>query len=303
MEHGYTYEATLAASQRVSWRIEDVIGGDKGLDFDKPFMPESLARTEALDFLTPDERKVFNQIRGHNYLYLFGAVEEFILPFVMDHVRPQLNGDDYQVRAMLQFATEEAKHIHLFKCFREEFQKGFGTDCEVIGPPREIAREVLSHHPLAVALTILHVEWITQRHFVDSVHEDGTLDPQFKSLLRHHWMEEAQHAKLDTLMVDALVSASSERDRRDGVAEYAQIGGFLDGGLEQQVEFDIDSFERATGRKVDGAKRQRLAEAQHQAMRWTFLGSGMTHPKFLASVEGIDPAARREVEKMAPAFC
>jgi hypothetical protein len=303
MEHGYTYEATLAASQRVSWRIEDVIGGDKRLDFDKPFMPESLARTEALDFLTPEERKVFNQIRGHNYLYLFGAVEEFILPFVMDHVRPQLNGDDYQVRAMLQFATEEAKHIHLFKRFREEFQKGFGTDCEVIGPPREIAREVLSHHPLAVALTILHIEWMTQRHFVDSVHEDGTLDPQFKSLLRHHWMEEAQHAKLDTLMVEALVSASSERDRSDGVAEYAQIGGFLDGGLKQQVEFDIDSFERATGRKLDGAKRQRLAEAQHQAMRWTFLGSGMTHPKFLASVEGVDPAARREVEKMAPAFC
>lgn len=222
-----------------------MIGGDKRLDFEKPFMPESLARSEALDFLTPDERKVLNQIRGHNYLYLFGAVEEFILPFVMDHVRPQLNGDDYQVRAMLQFATEEAKHIHLFKRFREEFQKGFGTDCEVIGPPREIAREVLSHHPLAVALTILHIEWMTQRHFVDSVHEDGTLDPQFKSLLRHHWMEEAQHAKLDTLMV----------------------------------------------------------EAQHQAMRWTFLGSGMTHPKFLASVEGIDPAARREVEKMAPAFC
>ena len=121
MEHRYTYEATLAASQRVSWRVEDVIGGDKRLDFEKPFMPESLARSEALDFLTPDERKVLNQIRGHNYLYLFGAVEEFILPFAMDHVRPQLNGDDYQVRAMLQFATEEAKHIHLFKRFREEF--------------------------------------------------------------------------------------------------------------------------------------------------------------------------------------
>lgn len=92
MEHGYTYEGTLAAAQRVNWRIEDIIGGDKRLDFDKPFMPESLARVGELDFLTPSEARVMNQIRGHNYLYLFGAVEEFILPFVMDHARLQLHG-------------------------------------------------------------------------------------------------------------------------------------------------------------------------------------------------------------------
>ena len=39
---------------------------------------------------------------------------------------------------------------------------------------------------------------MTQLHYLDSVKDDGDLDPLFKSLLRHHWMEEAQHAKLDT---------------------------------------------------------------------------------------------------------
>jgi hypothetical protein len=303
MEHGYTYEGALAASQRAEWKLEDVIGGDKRLDFGKPFMPESLARVESLDFLTAGERQVLNQIRGHNYLYLFGAVEEFILPFLMDHVRPQLHGDDYKVRALLQFAAEEAKHIHLFKRFRDEFRNGFGVDCDVIGPPHEIAREVLAHHPIAVALAILHIEWMTQRHYVESIHDDGDLDGQFKSLLRHHWMEEAQHTKLDTLTVDALVAASSKRDIEAGIAEYAEIGAFLDGGLGQQVEFDVQSFERAAGRNLSAAERTRLAETQKQAMRWTFLGSGMTHPKFLATVEGIDPAARREIEKMAATFC
>ena len=48
---------------------------------------------------------------------MFGLVEEFILPFAVDHAQAQLLGDDYQVRALLQFAGEEAKHIHLFKTF------------------------------------------------------------------------------------------------------------------------------------------------------------------------------------------
>ena len=47
----YTYESTLATAQKVNWKIEDIIGGDKRIDFTKPFMPESLAGVRALDFL------------------------------------------------------------------------------------------------------------------------------------------------------------------------------------------------------------------------------------------------------------
>ncbi len=125
----YSFEDTIVASQRVTWRIEDIIGGDKTLDFANPFLPESLARVEELYFLTNAEKRVLNQVRGHAYLCLFGLVEEFILPFVLDHVRPSLDGDDYRVRAFLQFASEEAKHIQLFKIFSEEFRKGFATEC------------------------------------------------------------------------------------------------------------------------------------------------------------------------------
>src|SRR6185436_641499 len=158
MNHGYSYQSTLNASQAVNWRIEDIIGGERRLDFRKPFMPESLARIEPLEFLTRDEQRILNQIRGNTYLAIFGLVEEFILPFVLDHARPHLQGDDYRVRALLQFAGEEAKHIQLFKRFKQEFEEGFGTDCSVIGPPEEIAAEVLSHGPLGVALAILQIE-------------------------------------------------------------------------------------------------------------------------------------------------
>src|SRR5215468_5994647 len=267
----YTYQGALEASDKINWRIEDIIGGDKRLDFNRPFMPESLARTDQLDFLTPFQRLKLNQIRGHAYLSIFGLVEEFILPFILDHARPNLSQDDHQTRAFLKFAGEEAKHIHLFKQFRDEFQKGFGVDCAVIGPPEAIAKAVLSHSPLGVALVILHIEWMVQAHYVESVKDAEELDPQFKSLLRHHWLEESQHAKLDTLMVESIVRSYSQEQITKGIADYAAIGGLIDGGLKQQAVFDLEALERSTGRTLTADERDQFIMSQVQANRYTYL--------------------------------
>lgn len=299
----YDYRETLVVSDRVSWRLEDIVGEDKKMDFSKPFMPESLARVEELDFLNAGEKRILNQIRGHAYLCIFGLVEEFILPFVLDHVRPSLDKDDYRVRAFLQFASEEAKHIQLFKIFNEDFKSGFNSECAVIGPPADIAEAVLSHQPLAVALTILHIEWMTQRHYIESIKDDQQLDPQFKSLLKNHWLEEAQHAKLDTLMVEAIADGMSAEDIANAVDEYLEIGGFLDNGVKQQAIFDLEAFERKTGRILNEEEREKFIAVQHQANRWTYLGTGMTHPKFLGTLEDLNPAQKKRIEEIAPVFC
>lgn len=299
----YSYQEALVASQKANWRIEDIIGGDKRLSFARPLMPESFARVEELSFLTPAEKLKLNQIRGFDYLCAFGLVEEFILPFVLDHARPQLQGDDYRVRAFLAFAAEEAKHIHLFKRFRAEFEEGFGTECLFIGPPSAIAEAILAHDPLAVALVILHIEWMTQKHYTESVQDNQQLDPQFKSLLKHHWMEEAQHAKLDTLVVEALAEGRGEAELEKALDEYLEIGGLLDAGLRQQAEFNLENLQRSTGRTLTGDERAEFMTKQHQALRWTFLGSGMTHANFLATLERLSPALRQRLEQVAPAFC
>jgi hypothetical protein len=303
MEHGYTYESALANSQRINWSIDDIIGGEKRLDFSKPFMPESLAQVRQLSFLTPAERQTLNQIRGHEYLSMFGLVEEFILPYVLDHARPRLSGDDYRARALLQFAGEEAKHIHLFKRFREEFERGFGGNCDFIGPAKDVRNFVLSHSPLGVGIAILHIEWITLRHYIEGVRDNQALDPRFGSLLKHHWLEESQHTKLDTLMVEALAADATPAEIDQAFQEYAEIGMFLDDGIKQQAEFDVESFVRATGRTLSKSEREETTAAVLKGMRWTYLGSGMTHPNFLATVEEIKPQARKQIEEMAPAFC
>jgi hypothetical protein len=298
----YSYEAALAASEQVNWRVEDLIGDDKRLNFTRPFLPELLARVEPLDFLSPRERLLLNQIRAHDYLYTFGLVEEFILPFVLDHARPMLHGNDARVRSFLNFAGEEAKHIDLFKRFRRDFLSSFGSHCEVIGPPEAIAQAILSKHPLAVALVILHIEWMTQRHYLDSIADNQNLDTQFKSLLKHHWMEEAQHAKLDTLMVKAISQACSDKERAQSIDGYLEIGGMLDAGLMQQVQFDFESLKRATGRAFTPEETDRFFAVQQQATRWTFLGTGMSHKNFLATAELVSPGSKARLEEIVPIF-
>jgi hypothetical protein len=302
MYHDFNYPAVLSASARAAWQIDDVLPVDAEFDFTRPFMPETLAQVRALSGLSIEERIVLNQIRGHEYLSIFGLVEEFILPFVLDHVRDDLAADD-RIRALLQFASEEAKHIQLFRRFESVFVAGFDTKCDVIGPPEAIAAEVLKHHALSVALLILQIEWMTQRHYLDSVRDNLGIEPLFASLLRHHWMEEAQHAKLDTLIVETLAARMSAAEIDAAVDGYLAIGAFFDQGFKAQSELNLAAFERAIGRTLDEATRAAFLEGQHQALRWTYLGSGMTHPNFLGTLAAISPDGRAKVDAISPAFC
>jgi hypothetical protein len=300
MYHDFNYEATLASSLRAQWQLDDVLREDQDLDFSRNFMPESLARTAALDSLNPFEQRILNQISAHQYLSIFGVVEEFILPFLLDHARPSFREDDYRIRAILNFATEEAKHIHLFKRFNQAFVRGFPVECQVIGPSEAIGAEILKHDPLAVGLVILMIEWMTQQHYLGSIRDDGDLDPLFKSLMKHHWMEEAQHAKLDTLIVDALAEGRSEEQIDKAIDEFFEIGAFLDQGLQVQAGFNVTALEKAIGRSIEN-KDETLVQ-QHQAARWTYIGSGMVHERFKASLQTLSPHAAKRIAEAAPVF-
>jgi len=299
MYHDFNYEATLASSLRAQWRLDDVLREDQNLDFSRNFMPESLARTAALDTLNPFEQRILNQISAHQYLSIFGVVEEFILPFLLDHARPSFREDDWRIRAILNFAGEEAKHIHLFKRFHQAFVRGFPVECQVIGPSEAIGAEILKHDPLAVGLVILMIEWMTQQHYLGSIRDDGDLDPLFKSLMKHHWMEEAQHAKLDTLIVDALAEGRSEEQIDKAIDEFFEIGAFLDNGLQVQAGLNLDALEKAIGRPVD---RDAILPQQHQAARWTYIGSGMVHERFKTTLESLSPNAAKRIAEAAPVF-
>lgn len=300
--HGFSYEATLRASQKIDWQVADLIGATKTLDFTRPFLPESFARTNTLPFLDARERLVLNHIRAHGYLGTFVLVEEFILPFVLDHVRASLRPDDLRARALLGFAEEEVKHMELFRSFREHFERGFRSRCDVIGPAAEIGAEVLSRPALGVALLVLQIEWMSQRHYLDSIADDAALDPCFKDLLKHHWMEEAQHAKLDTLVVEELASSLTDEEIAAGVEAYFGLIAFFEGGTGAQAQLDLEAFERATGRTLSAQQRETFVAQQHQALKWTYIGTGMLHPRFLETLDVIAPGVRARVEALAASY-
>jgi hypothetical protein len=298
-----SYERLLATSQRVNWKLEDVIGPHLPMDFTKPFLPESFARTDGLEFLSPAEKLKLNHIRAFGYLAMFELVERCILP-VIEHFKTPTDADPpYRSLALAQFAEEEAKHIELFVRFRQAFTEGFDVECGFIGPAEAIGDAIRAHGKLGLAIFVLGIEWATQRHYLESVQNDRELDCQFRSLLRHHWLEESQHAKLDALVFFELARKSTPEQIGQGLEDFMSIGAFIDGGLKQQTGLDLISLEAAIGRTLPVAHRERFLTQQHQAQRWTYLGSAMRNRGFLDAVGEVSPAGRDIIEKVAPAFC
>jgi hypothetical protein len=300
----YSYSSILNDAAKISWRVQDLIGDDKPLDFSKPFLPETIAHTQAISCLTPDEKLILNQIRGNSYLHMFGLVEEFILPLVVNHV--QFIGCETieATQAYLCFAQEESKHIHLFRQFATAFARGFGFRCEVIGPPRAIADFVLKHSQLGVALVTLHIEWMTQRHFLYSVrsNQHELLDPQFCSLLKHHWQEEVQHARLDTLMVQDLAQKLDSVAIEAAIDDYIAIIQYLYQGLKAQVQLDIASLELALDRTFMPTQRNEIRQVQELSYQKGFLISGMTHPNFVQTVQELSTTGYDRIMAIANTF-
>jgi hypothetical protein len=143
---------------------------------------------------------------------------------------------------------------------------------------------------------------MTQTHYLESIKDDQDVDPLFKSLLRHHWMEEAQHVKVDTLLLEKFVRTGGSEAVAQGFADFAAIGGMIDGLLRQQVQFDLDALEAASGRKLGAVERQDLTVAQTRSHRYAFLVSGLLQKNFLATVDQLSPGAADSMREMARAL-
>ena len=84
------------------------------------------------------------------------------------------------------------------------------------------------------------------------------------------------------------------------VNEFFEIGAFLDAGLKQQAGLNLDALEHATGRRLPG--RDAIIQQQLDAARFTYLGSGMSHPKFLELVTRIAPNGGQRIAEASRSF-
>jgi len=103
-------------------------------------------------------------------------------------------------------------------------------------------------------------------------------------------------------MIEVIAAKMTASEIKAAIEGYWAIGGFLDAGLEQQTEFDLSALERASGRTFGPEERQRCIDVQRQANRWTYLGSGMSHPKFVETMGMLDESNQRALLEAVPMF-
>jgi len=298
------WDPVIHSSEQVAWTIESILGPDARFDMKRPFLPDSLANVAKISCLTDAERLTLNHIRGHAYLYLFSFVEEYIIATAVRHSSAEVFGDHTVLRALLRFAEEEVKHQEMFRRACRMLKESFGKDCDVLPNPQAVAEVILSHKPMAVLLITLHLEIMTQQHFVESFRR-GTaddLDPLFRQLLRHHWMEESQHAKIDVLELHKLAADATPELREQSVDDYIKIVGALDGLLGQQAKNDVATLGKFLGRSFSEAEQRELLDAQTDAYRRTFVGLGIHSPAFIAEVERLSPDGARRVADVAKQY-
>jgi len=298
----HDFSSIVSTSERVSWTVDAVLGASRP-DLTRPFLPEALACVRGLTCLDAREQLVLNQIRGHSYAYLFFFIEASIIAAIKHELVAVRSGDIDQARALLRFVDEELKHQQLFLRFCELYRATSGHDCGLLesrATAEDVAATVMKNTTLAILLTILHIEWVSQRHYVEAVHSsDENLDPLFTGMLRAHWLEEAQHTKIDQLLLARLIAKAPPADLERAIDDYLELGKAIDGLLYMQMELDVASLERAIARPLAAADRDAILVTQATACRRALLWLGMTNPAFVEFLGTVSPGGAAKVAQAA----
>jgi hypothetical protein len=298
LTHDYTYEKCLDGSVRQAWNVDDCFGG-RTFDFEKAFLPERMAGVQEISCLSAEEQRTLNQIRGNSYCHIFAFVEEYIVPMVLDRARSDVYGDESRLRSLLRFAEEETKHQEMMDRACRQFADGFGVECGLVPGREAVAEAVLSTSPLTALLLTSMIEWFTQLHYTEHVRDRADLDGLFRDLLRFHWIDESRHARLDSLLIDEVARTATADEREQAIDELLELGGAVDGLLMQQLELDIEALEKSSRRTFTDAERQEIRAHQQRAYRWTFLVSGLEHPKFVGIVEQLTNVGSKKIAAAA----
>jgi hypothetical protein len=293
------YVKCIELSERVAWRVDDVVSPGAKLDFGKSFMPSAMCFYDELPFLSSTEKLKLNQIYGNAYSYLFYFVEAYIITMAMEHARAELYGNDENLRAMLRFAEEEVKHQQLFTRFRELFDHQFGHPCVLVEGPQAVAEVILSKSPLAVLLVTLHLEIVTQAHYIDCMKDNQDMDAQFQSLFKHHWLEESQHAKLDVLELLKLRQDAEPELVQQAIDDYFDICTAFAGLLGAQAKLDLPSLERATARTFTPEQAAQIERSQRRGYHRAFLWYGFKNSLFQEFLAEYFPHALSRAEHAA----
>ena len=274
-----TFGNCRKASDKATWSLEEAVAGFD-FDFSRRFLPLRICGHKVPSWMTEAEQLKLNQLRGYSYAHIFSVVEEFIVEQTCRTANKYVHVDSDAVSAIIKFADEELKHQRLFSEMKTRLVSGFGFTPVGIANKEDLARQICGHSEFAVYLLCLVLEWMTQRHYLECYQdEEKQLDQSFVNVFRLHWVEEVQHARLDTILLREMAENMSEDDLDTALVEFRNLVHLLAEVLVQQNECDVQNFERLCG-PLSPSQRKELLEQMRTDWVWTFLVSGLEHKGF-----------------------
>jgi hypothetical protein len=289
----YSYARCLQNSYKVNWKIDELLG-DRQFDISKRWLPGALTGVPHVTCLDDEEKHKLTQIEMASYAHLFGYVEEFVAPKVTELAQDFAIERREAFDALTNFAAEEIKHMTMFRRLRDRVNETLGVDARLLGDQIGTARYVLSKSTGAVLLLTAFIEWASQLHFTAAFARDENCEAFTKDVFRAHWKEESQHAQMDHLETVRCFESLDANERDGAVDELIELVGAVDGLLQKQTGFDVENLSDYLGRSFAPAEEDDLYAGILRAKRWTFIGSGVTHPRFQELLDEVTTPAQQK---------
>ena len=96
------------------------------------------------------DRRLFSQVQGRSYAYIFGLVERFIGAKVLDLSRAHALGDQVALEALVRMTEEEIKHQELFRRLETLMAADMPAGYRPAAEPNAVAVAVLGKSTWAV---------------------------------------------------------------------------------------------------------------------------------------------------------
>jgi hypothetical protein len=202
-------------------------------------------------------------------------------------------GDREAFDALTNFASEEVKHMTLFREVRGLVDRAVGFPLALLPGAQDVARADLSKQTGAVLLLTDAIEWMSQAHYLTCFKDDHALDPFTKHIFKSHWLEESQHARLDHLETLRAFAHASEAEKDAAIYDLIALVGAVDGLLQRQSGFDVEYLARFLDRPLFAAERSEVYQSVLAAKRYTFIETAVTHPNFQELFAAVTTEAQR----------
>ena len=258
-----SYAKAIANSKRMRSDIErDVLRGRR-FDLSKPFLPPGLSLAGELPFLDEADRRLFSQVQGRSYAYIFGLVERFISAKMLEISRAHWFGDQVALEALVRMTDEELKHQALFRRLEALMDADLPAGYRPAAEPNAVAVAVLGKSTWPVPALTLHIELFTQVHYRASIAAEADICELWRDVFLFHWKEESQHAVIDEFEFLRADAQLTPVQRDAAVGELIELVGAEDQILQAQAAADAGYFL--------GVAKGRFTTAQLEKIPATFL--------------------------------